>query len=64
MSFFLSGDMYANDQDFGSVLERYWLSSKGVAVYVEPNVPLHVSMEHEHLCMKGEPLILTGLYPL
>lgn len=53
MSYFLSGDMYANDQDFGSVLERYWLSSSGAGLYVDADVPLHVSIENNRICFKG-----------
>uniref|UniRef100_H2YWD7 Glycoside hydrolase family 31 N-terminal domain-containing protein n=1 Tax=Ciona savignyi TaxID=51511 RepID=H2YWD7_CIOSA len=53
MSFFLSGDMFSDPQQYGSVLERYWISSQGVALYVQPNIPLHVSTEKQHICFKG-----------
>nr|XP_018667420.1 myogenesis-regulating glycosidase-like [Ciona intestinalis] len=53
MSFYLSGDMFSDPQQFGSVLERYWLSSQGVALYVEPRIPLHVSVEKQQICFKG-----------
>lgn len=53
MSFYLSGDMFEDAQQYGSVLERYWLSSSGVALYVSNDVPLHVSTENGRLCFKG-----------
>ena len=53
MSFYLSGNMFEDAQQYGSVLERYWLSSLGVALWVPPNVPLHVSTEAQQICFKG-----------
>lgn len=53
MSFFLTGDMFSDPQQYGSVVERYWLNSDGVAIYVKPEVPLHVSTERGQLCLKG-----------
>jgi len=53
MSFYLTGDMFSDAQQYGSVLERYWLSSNGVAVFVDPEVPLHVSTERGQICLKG-----------
>lgn len=53
MSFFLSGDMYIDDQQYGSLLDRYWLASKGVALFVSEDVPLHISTENNQLCLKG-----------
>ncbi|XP_003723825.2 myogenesis-regulating glycosidase [Strongylocentrotus purpuratus] len=44
---------------WGSVLENYWLSSKGVAVLVDEDVPLHVSFNQDFsqtLCLKSEYL--------
>lgn len=54
MSFYLSGDMFADAQQYGSVIERYWLSSKGVAIYVPNDIHLHASIEELKLCLKGE----------
>ena len=34
---------------FGNVCERYWLSSLGLAIYVDPLAPLFVSMNKENL---------------
>ena len=53
MSFYLTGDMFVDPQQYGSVLERYWLNSEGVAIYVAPEVPLHVSIERGQICLKG-----------
>ena len=44
-------------QTFGPVLERYWLSSRGVAIVVDANVPLHVSINangDSKLCLKSD----------
>ena len=54
MSFYLSGDMFSDPQQYGSVLERYWMSSQGAALWVPNTVPLHVSMEKQQICFKGE----------
>ncbi|XP_041466131.1 myogenesis-regulating glycosidase-like [Lytechinus variegatus] len=57
MTMYVSGDMYANYNDYGSVLERYWLSSKGVAIRASHNSPLHVSLNYDDdglVCFKGE----------
>ncbi|XP_046839002.1 myogenesis-regulating glycosidase-like [Xenia sp. Carnegie-2017] len=43
-------------QHFTSVLEPYWLSSSGVAIYVDEIVPLHVSINEKSngmLCLKA-----------
>ncbi|XP_066299606.1 myogenesis-regulating glycosidase-like [Branchiostoma lanceolatum] len=56
MTFYLSGDMYASLEEWGSVMERYWLSSEGVGVTVAETVPLHVSVNHMNdgqLCFKA-----------
>jgi hypothetical protein len=39
---------------FGSVCERYWLSSLGLALFVDPLVPLFVSMNTKHLDLISE----------
>lgn len=43
---YVSGDLF-KDQ-YGSVLERYWLSSRGVAVRVHKHSPLHVSINADN----------------
>ncbi|XP_028399225.1 myogenesis-regulating glycosidase-like [Dendronephthya gigantea] len=43
---------------FGPVLERYWLSSNGIAIIVDKSVPLHVSINENNngmLCLKSDP---------
>ena len=62
MSFYLTGDMFSDAQQYGSVLERYWLSSNGVAVFVDPEVPLHVSTERGQICLKGELKVFFLFY--
>ena len=51
---FLPSDIIQDREAYGSVLERYWLSSKGVGVYVDDSVPLHVSVNKEQLCFKAQ----------
>ncbi|XP_072167137.1 myogenesis-regulating glycosidase-like [Diadema setosum] len=44
---------------WGSVLENYWLSSMGVAIHVDDDVPLHVGFNEdgsEKLCLKSKYL--------
>ncbi|XP_038071474.1 myogenesis-regulating glycosidase-like [Patiria miniata] len=53
---FASGDVYTNLQGYGSVLDRYWLSSRGVAIRVSHDTPLHVSLNDNGdgmLCFKS-----------
>ena len=50
----MAGDSF-KDSDYGGVQERYWLCSKGVALFVEPEVPLFVSMNH-----KGDGEVMFG----
>ncbi|NXK42461.1 SP15 protein, partial [Piprites chloris] len=59
---FVSGDLGANPDGFGPVLDRYFLGSTGVTVTVAPDVPLLLSLEsHRHFCLetpagRAEPL--------
>ena len=56
MTIYVSGDMYANYQDYGSLLERYWLSSGGVAIRASHDAPLHVSLNdngNKQLCFRS-----------
>ncbi|KFM69322.1 putative family 31 glucosidase, partial [Stegodyphus mimosarum] len=41
------------EQMFGGIIDRYWLSSDGVAVYVDPEVPLYVSITNKYLCLES-----------
>ncbi|XP_023230134.1 myogenesis-regulating glycosidase-like [Centruroides sculpturatus] len=52
---FVTGD--AVKGSFGSVLQRYWLSSKGVAIRTQPDIPLYVSINNsgnENLCLEAK----------
>ncbi|XP_038078821.1 myogenesis-regulating glycosidase-like [Patiria miniata] len=55
---YVSRDIVSERNAFGSVLERYWLSSNGVAVIVDKDTPLHVSVNAKktsrELCLKAE----------
>ncbi|XP_029524719.1 SITS-binding protein [Oncorhynchus nerka] len=50
---FTVSNLRDNPSGFGSVLERYFLGSSGVAVLVSPDVPLQVGMEsQQHFCLQ------------
>ncbi|XP_062857487.1 SITS-binding protein [Trichomycterus rosablanca] len=50
---FTVSDLHDNPTGFGSVLERYFLGSSGVAVLVAPDIPLHVGMEsRQQFCLQ------------
>lgn len=52
---FVTGD--AVKGGFGSVLQRYWLSSKGIAIRVQPDIPLYVSINNSgntDLCLEAK----------
>ncbi|XP_061408934.1 myogenesis-regulating glycosidase-like [Lethenteron reissneri] len=56
MSFYLSGDMFEDEQQYGSLLERYWLSSAGAALWGDAASPLHASINGDgdgRICLKG-----------
>ena len=50
---YISSSFSENKTGYGGVLERYWLSSKGVAIFVDNEVPLHVATNYPRLCLKG-----------
>ncbi|XP_070795081.1 myogenesis-regulating glycosidase-like [Pituophis catenifer annectens] len=39
---YVTSDVYSFRNNFGGVLERYWLSSKAVAVKIDDSVPFHL----------------------
>lgn len=56
---FISGETNQGEQSFGSLLERYWLSSKGFTVKVDEDIPLYISANENNsqkLCLKSEIL--------
>ncbi|KAG9261847.1 putative family 31 glucosidase [Astyanax mexicanus] len=42
---FITSDVYANHQAFGSILERYWLSSNATAIKINDSVPFHLGWD-------------------
>lgn len=51
---FITGDSRA--QQFGNALKRYFISTDGVAIQIEDDIPLHISMNHDNsrqFCMKA-----------
>ena len=58
---FLSNDTYEFHDGFGSILHPVWLNSKGVLVFVDKDVPLHVSINSfgdNQLCLQSVPYAL------
>ncbi|XP_071965227.1 myogenesis-regulating glycosidase-like [Antedon mediterranea] len=56
---YVSLDLIEHKQAYGSVLERYWLSSSGIAVVVDKITPLHVSINengNQELCLRSSYL--------
>ncbi|XP_072031554.1 LOW QUALITY PROTEIN: myogenesis-regulating glycosidase-like [Amphiura filiformis] len=54
---FVSQDLMQMREPIGSVIERYWLNSLGVAVLVDEETPLHVSVNEknsEEMCFKSQ----------
>ncbi|GCB77337.1 myogenesis-regulating glycosidase [Scyliorhinus torazame] len=68
---YVTGDVYSIREGFGGILERYWVSSKAVAVRVNDSVPLHIgwnSSDKKAFCLharyKDSPFqLLTGQQP-
>ncbi|KAI4894592.1 hypothetical protein NFI96_018816 [Prochilodus magdalenae] len=53
---FRVSDLRDNPSGFGSVLERYFLGSSGVAVLVAPHIPLHVGVQsRQQFCLQTAP---------
>ena len=49
--------------DWGAVVERYWLSSKGVAIFIEDDIPLFVNhQDSSKICLKSSSLTAPYLY--
>ncbi|KAJ8390904.1 hypothetical protein AAFF_G00098240 [Aldrovandia affinis] len=53
---FTISDLRDNPNGYGSVLERYFLGSSGVAVLVDPEVPLQVGFDsRSQFCLRSAP---------
>lgn len=50
---YISSDQ-ADHGAYGRVMERYWLSSQGIAMYVDETVPLHVGISGNKLCLMAD----------
>ncbi|TRY95872.1 hypothetical protein DNTS_021400, partial [Danionella cerebrum] len=42
---FITGDIHSNNEGFGGILERYWLSSKATAIKINDSVPFHLGWD-------------------
>lgn len=53
---FIVSDLRNNPSGFGSVLERYFLGSSGVAVLVSPEIPIQLGLDSgEQFCLQSLP---------
>uniref|UniRef100_A0A3Q1J591 Glycosyl hydrolase family 31 C-terminal domain-containing protein n=1 Tax=Anabas testudineus TaxID=64144 RepID=A0A3Q1J591_ANATE len=53
---FVVSDLKDNPSGFGSVLERYFLGSSGVAVLVSPDIPVQLGVDSRHqFCLQSLP---------
>ncbi|KAK2842045.1 hypothetical protein Q5P01_012245 [Channa striata] len=53
---FIVSDLKDNPTGFGSVLERYFLGSSGVAVLVSPDIPLQLGVDsRQQFCLQSLP---------
>ncbi|ESO92830.1 hypothetical protein LOTGIDRAFT_120394 [Lottia gigantea] len=53
---YISSDLTQNEQ-FGPMIERYWINSNGVGIFVDNSVPLFVSFNNKQdnsLCFKSD----------
>ncbi|XP_055953812.1 myogenesis-regulating glycosidase-like [Argiope bruennichi] len=41
------------EEMFGGIIDRYWLSSDGVAVQADSDVPLYVTIKKDYLCLES-----------
>ncbi|XP_071493043.1 myogenesis-regulating glycosidase-like [Diadema antillarum] len=56
MRIYASANIYRDPTWYGSLVERYWVSSSGVAIRVSHNTPLYVSINHRQngkICFRG-----------
>lgn len=51
---YIPSDIYSFPERFGGVQERYWLSSKGVALVVPNRIPLWLFKTQEQFCLKAK----------
>lgn len=49
---FITGDVYSNRRDFGSILERYWLSANATAIKINDSVPFHLGWDEEEKVLR------------
>ncbi|XP_075944938.1 SITS-binding protein [Anarhichas minor] len=53
---FIVSDLKDNPSGFGSALERYFLGSSGVAVFVSPDIPLQLGVDsRQQFCLQSLP---------
>lgn len=44
LSPYISADVGLHASKIGGVLERFFISTNGIGIYVQPDVPLHISL--------------------
>ncbi|CAG5924444.1 unnamed protein product [Menidia menidia] len=51
---FVTSDVYSNRNDFGGILERYWLSSNATAIKINDSVPFHLGWSENNKTLRFE----------
>ena len=54
MQTYISHDLIADQGSFGSVMERLFISSSGVALKIHEHDPLWVETIQKHVCLKSQ----------
>jgi len=49
---FITSDVYSNRNDFGGILERYWLSSNASAIKINDSVPFHLGWSEKNQTLR------------
>lgn len=66
---FLTGDSVSGRHQWGNVLRRYFISSKGVAITVDPSTPLYMSVDEKmclqvNACTSPNPISAQAMIPV
>ncbi|XP_018615527.1 myogenesis-regulating glycosidase-like [Scleropages formosus] len=59
---FVTSDINSNRQQFGGILERYWLSSNAVAIKINDSVPFHLGWDDIAQTMRFQARYQDTLY--
>ncbi|XP_077989452.1 myogenesis-regulating glycosidase-like [Glandiceps talaboti] len=53
---YITGELWTKQKGYGSVMEKMWMSSKGMVITIMDDIPLQVSMndDNTHLCIRAD----------